>query len=82
MKKVQGHFKKKELLPWDAMMPRDNLVYKISETQNLRHLDSEIREEFREKVELWKSNRSRVNSGQRTLDHRSPSVKSMTRNQS
>jgi hypothetical protein len=31
-KKVQGHFKKKEMTAWDSMMPRDNLVYKISET--------------------------------------------------
>jgi hypothetical protein len=32
VKKVQGHFKKKEMMAWDAMMPRDNIVYKISET--------------------------------------------------
>lgn len=67
-------------------MPRDNLVYKISETQNLRNEDAEIREKFREKFDAWKTNnRSRqvgqsANSGARTLENRSPSMKSISRN--
>ena len=50
VKKVQGHFKKAELPQWNTMLPRDNIVYKISETQNLKHLDVEIREKFREQL--------------------------------
>lgn len=86
VKKVQGHFKKKELMPWDAMVPRDNLVYKISETQNLKQEDAEIREKFRERFEVWKAaNRTRMHgqgsfSGSMTLENRSPSMKSISRN--
>jgi len=48
-------------MPWDAMVPRDNLVYKISETQNLKQEDAEIRDKFRERFEAWKTtNRSRM----------------------
>ena len=59
VKKVQGHFKKKELPDWNSMLPRDNIIYHISETQNLRHLDQEMKEKFHEQhLNTYKSNRS------------------------
>jgi len=62
VKKVQGHFKRSDLPDWNSMLPRDNIVYQISETQNLRHLDHEMKDKFREiNLQTYKSNRSRDN---------------------
>ncbi len=43
-RKILGHTKNLELVPWEARVPRDNMVYYVSETQNLKHIDREIRE--------------------------------------
>lgn len=58
-KKVLGHHHKRELVPWDTQLPRDNIVYCVSETQNLKHIDSEIREEFRKTLAQHKAAASR-----------------------
>lgn len=46
-KKILGHQQNKQLVPWETQLPRDNIVYQVSEMQNLKHIDREIREEFR-----------------------------------
>ena len=50
--KVLGHVPHKELVPWETQIPRDNSIYQVSETHNLRHLDDEIREKYRENLAL------------------------------
>lgn len=67
VKKVQGHFKKSDLPDWNSMLPRDNIVYQISETQNLKHLDNEMREKFRDQLQTYKFSRSREGSPMRSM---------------
>lgn len=56
-KKVLGHHQKRDIVPWDTQLPRDNIVYCVSETQNLKHIDQEIREEFRKTLASHKLSR-------------------------
>lgn len=35
--RVLGHTKNQELVSWDGQVPRDNKIYFLSETQNLKH---------------------------------------------
>ncbi len=38
--------KQPSIVPWDDQKPRDNVVYCLSETLNLREEDYEIRQKF------------------------------------
>ncbi len=43
-----GHMKKqKGTTPWDKQKPRDNSLYNLSETMNLKQEDSEMRDKFK-----------------------------------
>lgn len=38
--RVLGHFKNHEMVSWETKLPRDNMAFCVSETQNLKHIDS------------------------------------------
>ena len=54
--RVLGHTKNQELVSWEGQVPRDNQIYYLSETQNLKHEDYERREQFRKTIQSKRTN--------------------------
>ena len=48
----QGHIKRTRVSNWDDYLPRDNSIYKISETMNMKGEDRVMKERFNTRREI------------------------------